>query len=36
MRKVFNDSDVLYNIDPAKTATVELIRLIDSELSETS
>jgi hypothetical protein len=36
MRKVFNDSDVLYNIDPAKTATLELIRLIDSELSETS
>jgi len=36
MRKVFNDSDVLYNIDTVKTATLELIRLIDLELAETS
>jgi hypothetical protein len=35
MRKVFNDSDVLYNIDTVKTATLELIRLIDLALSET-
>jgi hypothetical protein len=36
IRKLSNDSDVLYNIEPFRTATLEVIRLIDLELSETS
>ena len=36
IRRLWNDSDVLYNIDPSKAATDALLELIDSELAATS
>jgi len=36
IRRLWNDSDVLYSIDPGKAATDALLELIDSELASTS